>query len=74
MGHGILVLFPLSHFWGVGAERREGICFCAAAHPSESLPEGVVGFASSYRVWENIACVTIFSIIAKTCIWGEVGL
>lgn len=69
MGHGILVLFPLSHSWGVGVERREGNCFCTAAHPSGTLPEGV-GFASSYGASEKL----LPAGRAKTCIWGEVGI
>lgn len=70
MGHNVLVLFPLCYFWGVGAERREDNCFCTTAHPSGTLPEGVVGFASSYGASEQM----LPAGCAKTCIWGEVGL
>lgn len=47
-------------FLGCGGGKKGGNCSCTTAHPSGTLPEGVVGFASSYGASEKM-------LSAKTC-------
>lgn len=71
MGHGILVLVPFSHFWGVRAERRESNCFCTTSHPPGTLPEGAVGFASSYGASEKMLPVGQHLVLLLKPAFGE---